>query len=223
MRVRTLTSRVKRRSYKRSPRLEYRTLEYLTEISLKYGVEPNVFFDKIVKAWRGGESTYKHLTFECRKATKHYAIFLITTESKVVTQFRLSVKSLLEANPLQRFTARAKFAKKKRQRAEEIRDRHGEMQIKDLHVGMKRVNIRAKVLEISPPRMVATRFGFYATIANALVADETGNIQLPLWNRQINEVSVGDFIHVEKADVIVFRGTRQLKIARNGSINVINV
>lgn len=190
---------------------------------MKYGVEPNVFFDKIVEAWRSGESSYRNLMFDCRKAAKHYAIFLITTESKVVTQFRLSIESLLEENPLQRFTARAKFMKRKRQRAEEIRSRHGEMQIKDLRVGMKRVDIRAKVLEISSPRIVATRFGFYASIANALVADETGNILLPLWNRQINEVSVGDSIHVKKADVIVFRGTRQLKIARNGSINVINV
>jgi len=73
---------------------------------------------------------------------------------------------------------------------------------------MKHVNIRARVLEVSQPRLVTTRFGFYASVANALISDETGTIQLPLWNKQINEISVGDLIQVENANVIVFRGVR---------------
>jgi len=94
-------------------------------------------------------------------------------------------------------------------------------QIKDLRVGMKRVNIKARVLEVSQPRLVATRFGFYVNVAKVLVTDETGAIQLPLWNKQTDEISVGDIIQIEKANVIAFRGVRQLKVGRGGKVSVI--
>jgi len=223
MQAQTLAKRRKRYSNKRLARRDNRTLKYLAELSLKYNVEPNVFFDKIVEAWQNRKAVHKSLlTFVCREANKHRSIFLVTTKDKVVTQFSLSTTILSRKTPLEKFTPRAELIRRKQKHAE-AKKRHGEMQIKDLQVGMKRVTVNAKVLEVSIPRMVATRFGFYVTIANALIADETGTIQLPLWNRQIKEVSVGDLIHVENADVIVFRGTRQLKIARNGSINLINV
>jgi len=86
---------------------------------------------------------------------------------------------------------------------------------------MKRVNIKARVLEVSQPRLVVTRFGFCANVANVLVTDETGNIQLPLWNKQIDEISAGDLIQVENVNVIVFRGVRQLKVGRSGKVSVI--
>jgi len=73
---------------------------------------------------------------------------------------------------------------------------------------MKRVNIRARVLEVSQPRLVVTRFGFCINVVNVLVTDETRTVQLPLWNKQIDEISAGDLIQVEKANVIVFRGVR---------------
>ena len=106
-----------------------------------------------------------------------------------------------------------------RNSAHEARSNH--CQIKDLRVGMKRVNIKARVLEVSQPRLVVTRFVFYANVANVLVTDETGNIQLPLWNKQIDEISTGDLIQIEKANVIVFRGVRQLKVGRSGKVSVI--
>jgi ssDNA-binding replication factor A large subunit len=86
---------------------------------------------------------------------------------------------------------------------------------------MKRVNIKARVLEVSEPRIVATRFGLYANVINALITDETGTIQLPLWNKQTDEISAGDLIQVENASVIVFRGARQLKVGRSGKVSVI--
>jgi ssDNA-binding replication factor A large subunit len=58
-------------------------------------------------------------------------------------------------------------------------------------------------------------------VTNVLVTDETGTIQLPLWNKQIDEISVGDLIQVENANVIVFRGTRQLRVGRSGKVSVI--
>ena len=87
--------------------------------------------------------------------------------------------------------------------------------------GMKRINLKARVLEIPKPRPVMTRFGGSATVTNASIADETGIIQLPLWNKQIDAVSVGDLIQVENARVVTFRGERQLRVSRGGQLSVI--
>jgi len=93
--------------------------------------------------------------------------------------------------------------------------------IGDLKSGMKRINLKARVLEVPKPRSVFTRFGRFAMVTNASIADETGSIQLPLWNRQIDTVSEGDTIRVENAHVVTFRGERQLRIGRGGQLSVI--
>jgi ssDNA-binding replication factor A large subunit len=56
-------------------------------------------------------------------------------------------------------------------------------QIKDLRVGMKKVKLEAKVVEVSKPRYVVTRFGNCASVANAMVSDDTGKIKLCLVER----------------------------------------
>ena len=93
--------------------------------------------------------------------------------------------------------------------------------IEDLKSGMNRINLKARVIEIPKPRSVITRFGGFATVTNVSVKDETGIIQLPLWNKQIDEVSVGDLIRVENARVVTFRGERQLRVGRGGQLSVI--
>ena len=156
------------------------------------------------------------LSIECRVKTRDHAIFLITNTHKVVAQFPIPEYILAKTDPLKEFTYRSSFI---RNSAQDVRSNH--YQIKDLRVGMKRVNIKARVLEVSQPRVVATRFGLYASVTNALVTDETGTIQLPLWNKQIDEISADDFIQVENAKVIAFRGVRQLKVDRSGKVSVI--
>jgi len=156
------------------------------------------------------------LSIECRVKTRDHAIFLITNTHRVVAQFPIPVHILAKTNPLKEFTYRSSLM---RDSAQEAKSNH--YQIKDLRVGMKRINIKARVLEVSQPRVVATRFGFYAKVTNLLVTDETGTIQLPLWNKQTDGISAGDLIQVENANVIVFRGVRQLKIGRSGKVSIV--
>jgi replication factor A1 len=89
------------------------------------------------------------------------------------------------------------------------------LQIRDLRAGMKEVNLKAKVLEIARPTLVFTRFGNYASVANALIGDETGTIKLCLWNEQINSVCAGETVQIENAHVSMFRGERQLRIGKS--------
>jgi ssDNA-binding replication factor A large subunit len=94
-------------------------------------------------------------------------------------------------------------------------------QVGDLKLGMKRINLKAKVIEISKPNNVFTSLGCYNTVANANVKDETGTIQLPLWNQQINSVDLDDIIQVKNAHVIAFRGEHQLRGSKGGQLSVI--
>ncbi|MDH5701996.1 MAG: hypothetical protein OEZ12_04400 [Candidatus Bathyarchaeota archaeon] len=204
------------------PRGKYRSsadsrlLESLALISMKYGIDSNDFFNSFVEAWKRQQSTCKGLLIECRKKTRDNAIFLITNSYKVVAQFPIPKHILEETSPLKMFARTRALGRTTPKR---IKIEHP--RIEDLKFGMNRINLEARVLEVPKPRSVFTRFGTFAMVTNASIADETGIIQLPLWNNQIDTVSVGDTIRVENARVVTFRGERQLRVGRGGQLSVI--
>ena len=195
---------------------DIRLLEYLARISAKNKIDSGKFFSSFLDAFQNEEATCGELSIECRVKTRDQAIFLITSTHKVVAQFPIPVHILAKTDPLLEFTYRLSCIRKSAREA-----KSNQYQIGDLRAGMKSVNIKARVLEVSPPKVVATRFGLYASVSNVLVTDATGVIQLPLWNKQIDEISVGDLVQIEKANVIVFRGVRQLKVGRTGKVSAI--
>jgi len=204
------------------PRGKYRSsadfnlLEYLSFISMKYGIDSEKFFDTFVEAWRHQQSTCESLLIECRMKTRDNAVFLITDSCRVVAQFPIPRRILEENRPLKEFSPTGALGRKIFKVTKVKHPRIG-----DLKSGMKRIDLRARILEIPRPRNVITRFGGFATVTNASIADETGIIQLPLWNKQIDAVSVGDTIRVENAHVVTFRGERQLRVGRGGQLSVI--
>jgi len=201
---------------KYSSSADFKLLEYLSFISMKHGIDSEKFFDSFVEAWKHQESTCESLLIECRKKTRDNAVFLITNGFRVVAQFPIPKRILEETDPLKEF---APTRASRRTIPEMIKIEHP--RIGDLKFGMNRINLKARVIEIPKPVSVFTRFGNFATVTNAKVKDETGIIQLPLWNQQIDTVSVGDIIQVENARVVTFRGERQLRVGRGGQLSVI--
>ncbi len=215
MRVKTSRGRGRPRGKYRSS-ADFRLLEYLVLISMKYGIDSEKFFDSFVEAWKHQQSTCESLLIECRKKTRDNAVFLITNGFRVVAQFPIPKRILEETSPLKMF---ARTRALRRTIPKRIKIEHP--RIGDLKSGMKRIDLKARILEIPRPRNVITKFGNFATVTNASIADETGSIQLPLWNNQIDTVSVGDTIQVENARVVTFRGERQLRVGRGGQLSVI--
>ena len=86
---------------------------------------------------------------------------------------------------------------------------------------MKKVNIEAKVLETPTPSTVQTRYGNSARVTNAWIADETGKIKLCLWNEQVDFVNVGDTVQIKNASVSTFKGERQLRLGKTGTVSVL--
>jgi len=94
------------------------------------------------------------------------------------------------------------------------------MKIAELRAGMRRVDISAKVTEVSDTRDVTTRTGEQMKVATAVVNDESGSVKLTLWNEQIGQVKVDNNVKVENGYVTSFRGEMQLNVGRYGKLTV---
>jgi replication factor A1 len=96
-----------------------------------------------------------------------------------------------------------------------------DIQIKDIGAGVKWVNLIARVVGKSNPRNVFSRFGESLALSIATISDGTGSMRLPLWNAQIDRVSIGDTVQIENGRVRTFRGELQVSVGRNGRLEVI--
>jgi replication factor A1 len=190
--------------------------EYLAFLSTKYEVDADSLFHALISAEENRKSKCGNLSIECRGKQRNKIILLITKDSKVVAQFPVSREFLLEQNNPIKDAQKADVLC--RHLMKKDREPHS-FQIKDLRIGMKKVSLKAEVLEIAKPMLVFTRFGNYATVTNALIADKTGQIKLCLWNEQIDSISIGETIQIENASISTFRGERQLRIGKKGILH----
>jgi len=188
--------------------------EYLAFLSVKYEVNPEKFLHALRTA-QGHKSNCGNLSIQCRGEIKTKLIFLIMRGSEVIAQFPMDREFLLnKSNQLGNFMGTDKI-RRYLSRKNRMSPVHS---IRDVRVGMSHVNLKAKILEVAEPKCVVTRYGNNASVAKALIADETGKIKLCLWNGQINGVSVGDTVQIENAQASMFRGERFLSLGKKGTL-----
>jgi replication factor A1 len=191
--------------------------EYLAFLSIRYEVNPEKFLHALRSAKEHKNSRCGKLVIQCRGKTKNKFIFLIKRESEVIAQFPIDEEFLLNrSNQLRNFTETDRIRRYLSKKARKATANS----IKDLRTGMNHVNLKAKILEVAEPKHVVTRYGNHASVAKALIADETGTIKLCLWNGQIAAVSAGDTVQIENARTSTFRGERQLSIGKTGTLKV---
>ncbi len=184
-------------------------MEYLALIAIRQNLDPSKFFDCIREAWNRGRSKCEAVMIACLEKRKDSAVFLFTLGSDVVAQFPIGTEILKGENVLEMYVARV--AVRSQPVAKDM-----PLKIKDLRPRMTGVDLRAKVVEISEPKVVETGSGGIVSIV--LIADETGSITMSLWNGQINLVSEGDLIEIKNARVDRFRGELQLRLPRYSRI-----
>ncbi len=191
--------------------------EYIALLTSKYDVEVEKFFNARISAVKNGNSNCGDLSIECREKRNKKVVLLITRESRVVAQFQLPEEFFKETSHSLREVKKARLSEMPNSRKY---DSPQALQIKDLRIGMKKVNLKAKVVEVSKPTFVVTRFGNYANVANAMVSDDTGKIKLCLWNEQIKTIAVGDMLQIENARIAAFRNEKQLRVGKTGFLRV---
>jgi replication factor A1 len=158
------------------------------------------------------------LSIQCRGASKSGRIFLMMDDSKVVAQMRISEGFLLDkSNPIGRFMNCERI---RRYVAKKNASVFKLSRIDELRVGMTGINLSAKVLKVSESNSINTRCGNQAVVANALITDNTGTVMLSLWGEQISFVTAGDTLQISNARMLAFKGEKQLRIGRTGTLKV---
>ncbi len=198
---------------------EMTRLWYLIWISKKYNLETCKFFESFLDAWAHEKSSCKDMSIECRQKTEDNGVFLVTQNQKVVTQLRLTKATLehmteidLEKIPWKESDVATKINKLK----------PIDVKIKDVNSEVKWVNLKAKVVKKPIARTVYSRFGNNPLgLSTSTISDDTGSIKMPLWNNQINMVSIGDTIQIENGRIRTFRGELQVSVGKAGKLKVI--
>jgi len=95
------------------------------------------------------------------------------------------------------------------------------LKINEIESGMNGVSTEGKIIAKSEPRSVRTRYG-PRSVADVKLEDETGTINLSLWEQQIDLVNVGDIVSIKGAYVTEFRNEMQLNVPRSGTIDVVS-
>ncbi|MDQ1279578.1 MAG: hypothetical protein QG670_840 [Thermoproteota archaeon] len=196
----------------------YSTVSFLSSIAhiaAKYNLDPKILLNTFTEAQTYTVSQCETLKVECRKVDHDFAVFLITCDDKVVWQSPIKMEILQKPD----------FFKSYIPIISPPLQIHGESTstprpISELRANMRGITVKAKVMEVPSRRLVNTRYGEEAYVSNILLADDTGTIRLSLWNNQIDDVSVGDTVNIEKAKVSMFYGELQLRIGRSGTMSV---
>ena len=94
------------------------------------------------------------------------------------------------------------------------------LKIGEIRLGMSNISLKGKIIDISEVREVRTKYG-RRRVADAIIKDESGEINLSLWESQIDLVEVGDIVEISGAFVTQFRDRLQLSVPRSGKIEVV--
>jgi hypothetical protein len=190
-------------------------IEHLAFLSVKYTVYLAELFNSLVIARETGKSVCQQLTITYRGTFSRQAVFLITKSEKVVVQFRVEENFLARKDLL--FESWLNTDKVRRQIAKQTPESNVRL-ISDLRHGMKKVNVKAQVMEASTPFLIHTRYGNNIMLTNVWIEDDTGKIKLCLWGEQASSAVVGETIQIKNASVFTYKGERQLRVGKTGTI-----
>jgi len=83
------------------------------------------------------------------------------------------------------------------------------------------VEIEGKIAELPTPRAVSTRYG-QKRIVTVVFEDDTGQVDLTLWEEEIDAIEEGAEVRIEGGYVREWADDIQLNISRDGSIERID-
>jgi replication factor A1 len=186
------------------------SLAYLVYLSKEHGINPYELLNSLIEIEKKNEVKCGPLNILVRERVKDHATFLLTRESKVIAQFSLRSKLWKDSVKTNRL-----YSKLVNRVQPLIKSVKPPSSIKELRKGMRNVDLRVKVTSKSEVNRMYSRYsGKPFRFCAATVTDPSGSIRLPLWNDQIDSISVGDEIDIKKAYVTSFRGLLQIVPSR---------
>ena len=180
-------------------------------------MDPKHLIEAYVEAWNNETSHLGDLKITCREVKQDSATLLITDGEKVVSQFPILLEVLNSPEYLKAQIQHFPLSPQAKRKLE-----GKQKTISRLSYGMRGINLKAKIIEIPPAKLVFTRSGGMADVSNLKISDETGSIRLSLWNEQIDKVHVGDKIELKKCYISRFKGELQIRLGRGGTLSIID-
>lgn len=93
------------------------------------------------------------------------------------------------------------------------------MKISELEIG-KRADIEGTITEIGNVKSF-TKLGRLIRVATAKIKDDSGEVNLTLWNKDIDRIKVGDKVKLTNGFVKEFEGKMCLTAGKFGKIEVV--
>ncbi len=94
------------------------------------------------------------------------------------------------------------------------------MKVAELKARQGNIEIELEIVDIGIVREFS-RFGKTGRVVSAIAKDDSGKINLTLWNDEIDKVKAGDKIKITNGYVSEFQGEKQLSAGRFGKLEVI--
>lgn len=94
--------------------------------------------------------------------------------------------------------------------------------ISDLQPRQGKINIKIKIVSVGEIYEF-DKPGFSGKVATAVAKDDSGQIDLTLWNTEIEIVKKGDVVHITNGYVNEFQGKKQLTAGRFGKLEVVSI
>jgi replication factor A1 len=95
--------------------------------------------------------------------------------------------------------------------------------VSDLKPDQRNFEIHVKILSMSKPRDVfSSKTGITYSVAKATAGDETGTINLTVWNKLVDKIKEGETYKITSAYTSLFKGYLQLNIGKKGEVKKSN-
>lgn len=94
------------------------------------------------------------------------------------------------------------------------------MKISDLNPGTGNISMEAEVTKVGEIREI-NKYGRTLKVANVTLKDDSGEIELSLWNENIDKVKEGDRVKIENGYCNEWQGNKQLTLGKFGKLSVL--
>ncbi|MBU0757102.1 MAG: hypothetical protein KKF44_03475 [Nanoarchaeota archaeon] len=94
------------------------------------------------------------------------------------------------------------------------------MNISELSVGARDFEVTGVITDMSGVREFE-KFGKQGRVCNATIKDDSGEVQLTLWNEEIDKLKEGDKVKIKNGYVKEWNSTLQLSVGKFGSMEIL--
>ncbi|MEM3432069.1 MAG: OB-fold nucleic acid binding domain-containing protein [Candidatus Bilamarchaeaceae archaeon] len=95
------------------------------------------------------------------------------------------------------------------------------MKISELRQGSYSGSVEGEIVKLDEPKELQSKFGKKLVVANGILKDDSGEINIALWNEHATAFAQGDKVRITNGWVSEFKGELKLSPGKNGTIEKI--